>query len=267
VNSDLVLLVVLREELDFDPREVAKPLAKALRRVRYDVLNALKLNPWIPFTDLEPDTARAAAGCLAGAGIRAAVVKAERLPPEPRVFTIHNADALEGGLDVQTDLAGKMRTIPWDGIEAVSAATVSETSVAHGFDGGAIQQQIRDAQIASAVMTHGMVRASAMRQPDFKPESRTDVYQVLCVLPAGADVEIRFRADQFNYDYLEGRRKANSAENFRVLTGDVLARAQGALAHGWARGLAESGRLPPVVDRHRLARLNLWLRLRAREGL
>ncbi|MHC4914407.1 MAG: hypothetical protein ACYTGB_02865 [Planctomycetota bacterium] len=267
MSGESFALVVLEEEFPVAARELAGPLAKAMKVVRYDALNALKLNPHIPFQDLDSGTASAAVECLAGAGVRAVAVDSRMLPGEPRIFTVHNADAVEGGLDIQTDLAGSMRMLEWEAIQVVSAATVSETTTAHGFDGGAIQQQIHDARIVSASMTHGMVGASAMAQPDFKPESRTDVYQVLCLMPREVEIEIRFRADQFNYDYLADRRKTNSAENFQLLAGDIISRVATALIHGPARALAESGTLPPPTDKHHLARMNRWLRLRAREGL
>ena len=267
MSSGRFAVVLLDEELAVPVRELAAPLAKAIRMVRYDALNALKLNRYIPFRDLEAGAASAAVECLAGLGVKAVAVDADLLPPESRVFTVHNADALEGGLDVQTDLAGRMRTLEWADIEVVSAATVNETSTAHGFDGGAIHQQIRDARMAAASMGHGMLGASAMVQPDFKPKSRTDVYQVLCVMPREVEIDVRFRADQFNYDYLADRRRTNSAENFQLLAGDVISRTEGALVHGPARGLAESGALPPTTNKQGLARMNRWLRLRAREGL
>jgi hypothetical protein len=260
---------MLDEQLPVEPRQLAGTLAKALGIVRYDALNALKRNPYIPFEDLSAEAAGAGLRVLSQDGVRAAVVGAERLPARPRAFTVHNADALEDGLRVQTSLAGKMRTVTWEEVEVVSAATVSETSIAHGLDGGRARDDVTAARYAAAA-SYGMVgvsRAARSGQDEYKPQSKSELYQVLCVMPATAEVEIRFRADQFNYDYLGERLTANSAENFRLLAADVLGRAGRALANGWARVFVETGALPPPIDKHHLARLNLWLRLRAREGL
>ncbi len=255
-------LVILEEVLDKNPRELAGPLAKALGRVRYDVIGALKRNPYIPFKDLTFQAAEAGASCLAGVGVTAAIVDAGRLPPAPKVFTVHNARVEADGLAVQTDLVGRLRTVPWDGIEALSAATVSETSTAVGLDGGALREEVR---MAREAIHDGMGQLIQPEMPG--PLSRTDVYTVLCLLPRGADVEMRFRADQFNYDYLGERISTISSENFRIFAGDVLTRARGALVDPRARSLVETGEAPPVLDKKRLADYNLWLRLRAREGL
>jgi hypothetical protein len=265
------LLVILDEQPAVEPRELAGPLARALGRVRYDVLNAMKVNPHVPFADLSADEASAAAECLSAAGVRCAAVPAERLPPLGRAFTVHRAAPGEEGLEVQTDLAGARQVLPWGGIEAVSAATVIETSTAMGLDGGAIRAAVDTARTVPRMVRAGAVVGivpshSRSMIPDPQPVSKTDTYAVLCVMPAGADGEVRMRADQLNYDYLGPRLSTKGAENFRALAADVVSRAGSATVHGWARRLAETGASPPVLDRHMLARLNQWLRLLAREG-
>jgi len=263
------LLVLLDERPAAEPRELAAALARVLGRVRYDVLSALKLNPHVPFADLSADAARAAAECLAAAGVRAAALPAERLPPAGRAFTVHRAAPGEEGLEVQTDLAGGGQVLAWDGTEAVSAATVTETSVPAGFDGGSIRENIQAARALSLALGPGLglPRMASAVEPDPSPASKTSTYVVLCVMPAGADFEVRMRADQLNYEYLGPRLSNNSAENFRALAAEVVSRAASARVHGWARNLAETGASPPALDRHGLARLNQWLRLLAREGL
>jgi hypothetical protein len=267
VDGGSFLLVLLDEEPGVDLRELAKALAKALRCVRYDALNALKQNPYVPFKDLSAEAAENGRTCLDGFGVRAAVLPEEALPAPVRTFAVHNADALGDALHVQTDLAGKMRAIAWTDIEAASVAAVTETSIAHGLDGGRIQAGIRAARAASASMTRGLPSAARAAGPDFKPQSRTDTYELLCVMPAGKDMEIRFRSDQFNYDYLAERLSTNSDANFRALVEDVLPRATNAIVNSWAQDLVETGALPPSIDKHRLERLNQWLKLKAQHNL
>lgn len=259
------MLVILEEALPVGPRELAGPLAKTLRRVRYDVLGALKQNPYVLFTDLDKEAAAAGAQCLADAGVRAAAVSAGRLPPQAKVFTVHNADAEEDSLAVQTDLAGKMRRVPWNGIEVISAASCSETYTPGGITGCSVEDSIEAAQRAHLGAGFGGYQLRAPEIP--RPQAKTDTYAVLCIMPRGADIEVRFRADQFNYDYLGERLVPDSEKNFRTLVADVLERAGGAVVNAWARELAEGGKAPPVLEKHRLAAYNRWLRLRARTGL
>jgi hypothetical protein len=268
-QADAFLLVLLDEQPAVKPRDLAAPLARALRRLRYDVLNALKLNPHVPFADLSADEAAAGAECLSAAGVRSATVSAERLPPLGRAFTVHRAAPGEEGLEVQTDLTGTRQVLAWTGIEAVSAATVSETSVPAGFDGGSIRENIQAARALSLAMGPGLGlgRMASAIEPDPPPASKTSTYVALCVMPVGADFEVRMRADQLSYEYLGPRLSTNSAENFRMLAAEVVSRAASARIHGWARNLADVGAVPPAVDRHGLARLNQWLRLLAREAL
>jgi len=76
----------------------------------------------------------------------------------------------------------------------------TQYGLAHGLDGGQIQEDIRAARAMSAAFHRGpAAAAAAAASGDFKPQSRTDTYELLCVMPRGADMEVRFRADQFTH--------------------------------------------------------------------
>jgi hypothetical protein len=260
-------LVLLQEQLPLKPLALAPQLAGATGRLRLDVLGALKRNPYIPLEDLSEEEAAAAVECLRSAGARAVAVEAGRLPPPTRVFRVSNADALEDGLRVQTDLAGRLRTLPWDGLEVVAAATVSETSAPLGLSGTSVREEVEEIRLAAAAGGHGTVPPHLVFADIPAPRPKTEVYPALCLMPRGADIEMRIRGDLFNYDYLGERLRATSEENFRLLVGDVIARSTGALVNRWAKRLADAGELPPTFEAHLLERYSRWLRLLAREGL
>ena len=128
-------LVILTEELSFHPRELAPDLAPLLGMVTYDVVSAFNRSRVLPFEKLDDQRAAAAVGCLKERGVPAAAVPAERLPPAPRVFTVHNADVEADGLNVQVDLVGKMRKLAWDEIVALSAVSISRSRGMTGMAG------------------------------------------------------------------------------------------------------------------------------------
>lgn len=262
------LLVLRDEELPVHPKDLAPKLAKLLRRVRYDVLNAMKLDPGIPFKDLSEQAAAEAVSVFEDAGARPAALPAEKLPADAKVFRVGKAVLEKEALSVQTDLAGSMRSLPWEGIAAVSAATISDISKPTGLSAVSVQDQIASAQALSNRLRGGMMLPRARRGKGVpEPKTRTDTYAVLCLTARDADFEMRVRSDAFNYGYLAERLTTSSWENFRLLAGDILKRAPAARVGRWARDLAESGARPPVIDAHMLERRNRWLKLLALEGL
>lgn len=266
-KTGLCALVLLRDELPLPAMELAPRLAKAIRRPRIDVIGALKRSPYIPLENLTGAEAASAVACLQDAGGEAAAVPADRLPAAPRVFRVSNADALDEGLRVQTDLAGKLRHLPWDNLEVVSAAVVSETSTPMGLSARSVREEINEMRQASAAMTHGLAPGMMANTDIPAPTPTTDVYPALCIMPAGADIEMRIRGDLFNYDYLGERLRHVSDENFRTMIGDILARANRALVDRPVRRFSEAGEALPSLEIRMLARRNRWLRLLAREKL
>lgn len=254
-------LVLLSEKLPAHPRELGPVLAPALRMVAYDVIAALKRSPMLPFEDLPDEAAEAAVRALEEAGASAAAVPSERVPPEPRIFQVHNADVEEAGLNVQVDLAGKMRLMAWDGFELLSAATIATTrrKTQPGPRGG-----------SSSGPRVGGMRAGGLR---FRPiriptqTSKTERAEVLALWPQDAPIEVRFHSNAFNFDYLNERLASSTQENLRILAGDLHERVEGALLSPAFLALAEEGTPPPEMAEDQLMHYNRWLVLREREGL
>lgn len=261
------VLVMLDEELPKPLPEWARVLAKALGRVSYDVIAAINRNPYFPLEGLSREEAEEAVAVLAGRGIRAAAVPAGKLPPAVRFHYIRNADVEDQGLSVQIDLAGrKLRLLPWTEIEALAAATLnlpldSPAPAAAGPSIGRMAAQV--------IMPGygGIARAMRPPQPPRERKPRWDRFMVLALLPAGAPMELRFRADQFNYDYLGARLAPTGAANFRTFVADVAGRATRARLSPAVRELVASGKAPPEADAGRFQACTRWLALLARAGL
>jgi hypothetical protein len=267
VGGDKFALVLLDEGLNPAAGECAGDLARLLGRVRYDVVGALKRSPGIPFEDLDEAQAARAVELLSAAGARAAAVDAARLPPFPKTFTVHKAGVSPEGLSVQTDYLGTTRGLPWDRIAALSAATLSETAgPASAPKGPSIGLQLVKVTFAAATGIPTGLFPHQPRQPAPAPR-RAAAYQVLAVAVFDEPVEIRFRADELNFEGLGERMTGSSAENFRRFAGDLVTSAVLAKVSSAARALAEEGCAPPAMAADDFARHNRWLRLLACEGL
>lgn len=253
-------LVLLDERPAARPREMGPPLAAALGMVAYDVISAFNRSPLMPFDALPAGQAEQCAGILEGLGVRAAAVPTDRLPPSPQIFTVHNADVEADGLAVQTDLAGKMRKMPWDQILALSVARRSQSTGMTGMNSPP------PAAGGVGMGLGGMGMPTVRRRPT-QMKQQLDTGDVLAVMPAGAPVEIHFRADAFNYDYLAERLTTSSDKNFRLLASDLLAGASGARLSPAIRALVDAGTTPPAMAGDIFGRYNRWLKLLVVEGL
>jgi len=261
-------LVLLEEELAPSVGELAGGLARLLGRVRFDVLNAIKRNPHVPFEDLAEPQAAEAVKLLADAGARAAAVPAERLPAFPKVFTVHKAVPADAGLTVQTDYVGTLQELPWDQVAALSAATLAEGRAPAPDEprGPSVGGQLAKLALGVAIGIP-VIPSFGPRRPAPGPAPRApEPYEVLALAPFGAAVEMRFRADMLDYACLGGRMTGNSGVNFRAFAGEVLRSAGSARVSPAARALAEGGS-PPPMGADQFARYNRWLKLLASEGL
>ncbi len=262
------MIVVLDDSRPLPFIELAGPLAKGLRRVRFDVLNKLKRDPYIPVDELSPAEAQTARACFEKAGVQVAVLEMSQMPPDPKIFTVHNADVEEEGLSIQTDFSGSMRLMGWNQFDVIELGVVAETSTPMGFSASKIQDDIQAAQLMSRMQLGvGVNPMGGLRAKSHTPQSKTDTYEVLCIMPRDTDIEIRARSNQFNYDYLLKRKTLNSKGNFRLLVSDLAERITYGMIGTHARRFLDSDLQPPAVSKRDLLAHNLWLRLRARAGL
>jgi hypothetical protein len=262
-------LVLLEEGAPLAAAEIYGELARLLGRVRYDVIGAFRRSPGIPFEDLDGGQAEAAVRMLADSGVRAAAVPAERLPPFPKIYTVHKAIPARGSLSVQTDYVGTMQELPWDQVAALSAATLPGGSAPAGSGGGpSVGTQIASAVAWSAAVgvpllpSFHQMKRSAAGHPPRPPEP----CEVLALAPFDAPVEMRFRANELNYEFLGERMTGSSGGNFRAFAGDLLRGAARARVSAAARALAEGGS-PPPLGADEFGRHNRWLKLLAVAGL
>jgi hypothetical protein len=262
------MIVILDDSKPLPFIELAGPLAKGLRRVRFDVLNKLKRDPYIPVDKLSGAEAQIARGCFEKAGVQVAVLEMSQMPADPKIFTVHNADVEDQGLSIQTDFSGSMRLMGWDQFDVIELGVIAETSTPMGFSAGNIQEDIQAAQLMSRMQLGvGANPMAGLRHKAHVNQSKTDTYEVLCIMPRDTDIEIRARSNQFNYDYLLKRKTLNSDANFRLLVSDLAGRVTYGMIGTHARRFLDSDALPAAVSKRDLLRHNLWLRLRARAGL
>jgi hypothetical protein len=251
-------LVILSENAELELPRTGPELAAELGMVAYDVIAAFNRSRVLPFESLPDAKAEAAAALLEARGVPAAAVAADLLPPDPQVFAVRNADALEAGLDVQTDLAGHMRTVPWERVAVLSAARMTASrQVSTG-------PRVSPAARGSSGMGMGL-RFPRIKMP--RKEKRSETCEVLALLPAAAAVEMRFHSNGFNFDYLAGRLSSSARENIRTFGRDLVERASGARVAPGLRALVEEGLNPPEMSSDEFRRYNRWLRLLVEAGL
>lgn len=267
--AGLFAVVFLEELPPFAAGELAGELAGPLGRLPFDVTNAFKRSPQLPFEDLSAEQAAEAVRLLLARGLRCTAVPAEKLGPFPRIRWTHRAVAGEGGLGVQTDYVNQARCLPWANVAAVSAATLSE-SRQQPEGRPSLASEITSAAAGAAIgFSLGLpgMGFPARKSGTPAPAPRVETYAVLAVAPFGADLEIRFRADQLNYSYLGSRMSDAAERNFRAFVRDVVGGAVRARVSPAACALAETGQPPPAMDPQAFRRYNRWLALLAREGL
>jgi hypothetical protein len=251
-------LVILSEDVRINLPELGPALAAELGMVAYDVIAAFNRSRVLPFENIPDEKAETAAAFLSGRGVPAAAVSCELLPPDAKIFTVHNADALEAGLDVQTDLAGKMRTIPWERVTVLSAARMTSTrTVSTG--------PRPNRNLGAGGGMRGGLRFPRIKMP--RKKTRSETCEVLALLPAGTAVELRFQSNAFNFDYLGDRLAGSTRENVRTFGRDLVERSSGARVSPGLRALVEDGRPPPEMASDGFRQYNRWLRLLAEAGL
>jgi len=252
-------LVLLTEELPVRPREMGPILAPVLGMVAYDVIAAFKRSPVLPFEELDDAVAAAAVKELDDRRIAAATVPSDRLPPDPQVFKVHNADVEEAGLNLQVDSLGKMRMVAWDGIELVNAATISvektstRTNRPTGWAGPATGS------------AHMGLRFGRIHMP--RKHKHVESFEVIAIWPRGMAGEIQFHSNAFNFDYLADRVSIPALENMRSFATDIAERIGEAVVGPGFEDLVAEDRSPPERDVRAFTRHNRWLMLRAQEGI
>ncbi|HOX04924.1 MAG TPA: hypothetical protein PK280_00870 [Planctomycetota bacterium] len=264
--TGLFAMVLIDEAVPPLGNEIYGELARTLGRVRYDVMAAFKRSPGIPFEDLAEDQALAAVRLFTDAGIPAAAVDSAALPAPARVFVVHRVGLGGEGLSVQTELTGAMRVLPWDGLAAVAAATLTEGGgPGRGPGGPSVGALVAGAATTLATGIPIGFPGRTTRSP--APAPRAAAHQVLAVSPRDADFELRFRAAELGYDFLGERMTSSSAQNFRLFADEVIGRAPAAKVAGAARELAARGAAPPAMEADVFSLHNRWLRTLAAQGL
>jgi hypothetical protein len=259
-------MVLLEEAMPPVANEIYGVLSKTIGRVRYDVMAAFKRSPGIPFEDLSEPQAVAAVKLFTAAGIPAAAVQSVDLPAPARTFLVHRVGVGDEGFSVQTELVGTMRVLPWDGIAAVSAATLTESSgPAHTPKGPSIGSQLAGAAARMAVGLPKILPTRAPQQSAAAP--RAAAHQVLAVSPLDADFELRFRASELGYEFLGERMTSSAAHNFRLFAAALLPRCDRARISRAVRALAAEGTAPPPMEADAFSLHNRWLRVLAAQGL
>ncbi len=252
-------LVFLTEELPAHPRELGPLLAPVLGMVAYDVIAALKRSPVLPFEELDDETAAAVLKKLDDRQIAAAIVPSDRLPPDPQVFKVHNADVEGEGLNVQVDVVGKMRMIPWDGIELVSAATIKTEK--------SLTRTHRPTGLAEPAMNSPHMGLHFRRIHMPRKHKRVESAEVVAIWPRGMAGEIQFHSNAFNFDYLNERVSTSARENMRHFAADLSERIEGSVVGPGFDALVAKDQSPPEMGLKAFTRHNRWLMLREQESI
>ena len=154
--------------------------------------------------------AEATAAALTNAGFPAVAFPANQVIRAPRAFNIINADALEEGFNVQTDLHGKMQLLPWAAIRLISLVSLQPKKHQKS------DREMWSDKIADADPHHLQLMPE---KPDGSEEEPEEWIETFLLEPL---LRMRIRRHAFNYDYLGSRREDSSRENFRLLLADLL---------------------------------------------
>ena len=153
--------------------------------------------------------AEATAAALTNAGFPAVAFPAGQVIRAPQAFTIMNADALEEGFNVQTDLLGKMQLLPWASIRMISVVSLQPKK----------QPERSDMEMWSyggEMKPHLQVIPDQPENSDTEPKALIEIFLLEPLL------RMRIRRHAFNYDYLGSRRTNSSQLNFSLLLEDLM---------------------------------------------
>lgn len=234
-----------------DREALASLLAEQLGMTRTDAAIQARLAPGVVRGDYSPQQAAAAAESILRLGLRAQVIPGPDVPvlhPQERV---HHLRWPEGGLLVLDPVGNHAETLPWDHLDLVSAGLVPPAA--------AKQFAARSTTVLATGRQHlaeGESTAASPPQLEMLLVWR-DPFRVL-----------RLEAPHLNYEFLGSRRLAGSAENFRLLAEDILARAphvyRTPATRAWLRGDPPASHLfDTASDLERATQLQLLIHRQA----
>ena len=172
---------------------------------------------------------------LRSAGVPAFAVPANRVPevqkelPKIRVY-----GASAGGLDVQTDAAGTIRSVPWSAIAAgfCSKLRAAPRSPPSGGGDGPFGAVLVPPIYMPGMAGLGIAMHRALSGPSPRPRTPAREHDVELTLllrgRSGAISSLKVGEHQVRYSYLGQRLKPSSAQNFPVFLREVMQRSAGA---------------------------------------
>ena len=192
-----------------DDREaLADALVRHLGLTRTDATIQARLAPGVVRGEYSPEQAAAAAAAILGLGLQARAIPSPDVPVLHPHDRVHHLRWPEGGLLVLDTLGTHGETLPWDHLELLSVGLVPPDAT----------QQVTS-RSTSVLATGRQHLAEAELTVSSPPQ-----LEMLLVCRDPFRV-LRLEAPHLNYEFLGSRRMAGSADNFRLLVEDILARA------------------------------------------
>jgi len=169
---------------------------------------------------------------LRGIGVSAFAVPADRVPEvEKELPKVRIYGASAGGLDVQTDAAGTIRSVPWG---AIVAGFCTKLRAAPQRPRPASGGSLLGGPLASPVFMPGLAGGlgfavhRALSQPPYRPRGPARQHDLELTLllrgRSGAISSLKVGEHQVRYRYLGRRLRPSSAQNFPLFLREVMQR-------------------------------------------
>lgn len=239
--------VLLRSDQRLSVPAVAPAVAKALESTLVDARHLVRNARGIFAEAIGAEQAIALVGCLEGLGIEALAIPAAALARPPKPQRVIAASPGDEAIELQTGFVGRPLQCPWHEVAMTNGAVLATRQYRDYFATKAFRQlpalhRIEDPQARKELREKLAERARRETQLDGMAVSpQTNIHQddleTLCREHTDGVLDLyvrggrryRMMARELRYEYLGGRRKMSTMENFRLLLGDVVARVPEAL--------------------------------------
>jgi hypothetical protein len=207
-----------------DREPLADILVEHLGLTKTDAAIQARLAPGVLRGDFPHEKAAAAAAAIQQLGLQARALPAQDVPVLHPRERVHHLRWPEAGLLVLDSLGTSAETIRWAQLDLLSVGLIPSDSVTPG------------GPRSSSVLATGR-----QHLPDVEATRPHHAPQLALLLVCRDPFRVLWlEAPHLNYEFLGDRRTAGSAENFRLLVEDLLARAphtsRTPATQAWLRG-------------------------------
>jgi hypothetical protein len=222
--------ILLDDLQSMDFQKTAKALARAQGLLYADATRIVRTCCGILARNLTLEKAKSISEELNKEGIGVFFMDEGRMHQPARPATINNADCMEGCLNVH-DLYGRFHPLSWTDIILISLGRFIERTEKKESVSPRRRRYVTRFDSLGRVIGPLIGTVSDGGALGFSPKRKVieEEHFVLDIFSTEAQGKhYRIKQKAFNYDYLGGRLKASSIENFRLLVEDVVGYAKGA---------------------------------------